>query len=101
MIGGHRRRTRRPGPCWDSTNAGSSISKRRRQIGRGSQLSLPSACWLRTAQIESAMVAFVAFAAWAVYGPEPRLAFGLVAAAAFSLSPIRARSAWRRQCRSW
>jgi Cu+-exporting ATPase len=26
------------------------------------------------------VIAFVAFAAWAIYGPEPRLAFGLVAA---------------------
>ena len=46
-------------------------------------------------------VAVLAFAAWAVWGPEPRLTYGLVAAVAVLIIACHARSVWRRRCRSW
>jgi len=46
-------------------------------------------------------VAVVAFVAWSVFGPEPRFAFGLVAAVAVSSSRVRAHWVSPPPCRSW
>ena len=46
-------------------------------------------------------VALLAFVAWAIWGPEPRFSYGLVAAVAVLIIACPARSASRRRCRSW
>jgi Cu+-exporting ATPase len=46
-------------------------------------------------------IAIFAFAAWGIWGPEPRFAHGLVAAVAVLIIAAPVRWAWRRRCRSW
>ena len=47
------------------------------------------------------LVAVLAFVAWSIWGPDPRLAFGLVAAVTVLIIACPVRSGWPRRCRSW
>ena len=47
------------------------------------------------------VIAVVTFIVWSIWGPEPRMAYGLVNAVAVLIIACPVRLDWRRRCRSW